>query len=152
MAGDISQSKTISDLLEAIKATYGVDVPAIGSDLPLPMLWQKSITVTEGVSPAPLYTATASISDAFPFNFAATLPNPEFNVNLKIDVFETVPKSQATRGIKVTVFPVKKSSEHPNGVIVKRGLSFVDKKGNPVEDSSSDRIPAESVVPPEAVV
>lgn len=152
MAGKISESKTIPDLLEVVRAT-GIEVPAIARDPPLPGFWQKKITVVEGLSPAPRYTATAVISDEFPFNFAASLENPQLKVNLTIDVFETVPQLQENRGIRATVFPVPRSDEHPNGVIVKRGLTFVDTAGNPVEDSlSTQKIPDESRVPIEAVI
>jgi hypothetical protein len=114
-------------------------------------LWQKSITVTEGVAPAPRFSAIAAISNEFPFNFADSLPAPKLGVNLKIDIVETALPSQAASGVKATVFLVPRSEQHPNGVMVKRGMTFLDSAGNPVTDHvSSQRIPDESVVPAEA--
>ncbi len=152
MAGDVSNSKNIPDLLKAIKETYGIEVPDIGIYHPLFRLWQIIITVMRGAPPKPLYSASGSITDEFPFNFAKALsPSVNLQADLTIDVFETAPESLNTRGIKVTVFPVPLSEKHPNGVIVKRGLTFVDKAGNLVKDNlSTEKISDESVIPAEA--
>ncbi|NEO15780.1 MULTISPECIES: hypothetical protein [unclassified Moorena] len=161
----------IPTFMEEVQTTYSIteELPITLSDNhPLSDMWAKPITVTEGTSPDPCYTATGSINDEFPFNFAKDFPfdikdfsfltnqdvAPELAMKLKIDVFQPIPEPEDRRGIKVTVFSVPQSDDYPNGVIVKKGLTFVDANGNPVADDnlSTTKIPEESVVPPEADV
>ena len=164
------QINDIPTFMEEVEKIYSIEVPInLSESHPLYDIWGKPITVTEGTSPDPCYTATGSINDEFPFNFAKDFPidfekdftfltnknfAPELAVNLKIDVFKPAPQPENTRGIKVTVFPVPQSDDYPNGVIVKKGLTFVDENGNPVADDnlSTTKIPEESIVPLEAEV
>lgn len=164
------QINTIPTFLEEVNKAYGIEVLTnLPENHAIANLWGKVVTVTEGTNPDPCYTATGSINDEFPFNFAQDITidfakdfpfltnqnfPPELGINLKIDVFQPAPQIQDRRGIKVTVFPVAKSDKYPNGIIVKKGLNFVDSNGNPVADDNLDttKIPEESVVPPEAQV
>ncbi|NEO82345.1 hypothetical protein [Moorena sp. SIO4G3] len=168
---DYQNINNIPTFMEEVKTTYSIteELPINLSDNhPLSDMWAKSITVTEGTSPDPCYTATGSINDQFPFNFAEDFPfdskdfsfltnqdvAPELAMKLKIDVFQPIPEPEDRRGIKVTVFSVPQSDDYPNGVIVKKGLTFVDENGNTVTDDnlSTTKIPEESVVPTEADV
>ena len=166
---DYAQINDIPTFMEEVQNTYSIEVPInLAKNHPLSNLWGKAITVGEGTPPDPCYTATGSINDEFPFNFAQdfpfdikdfsflTDPNvvPELAMKLKIDLFQPVPTPEDRRGIKVTVFPVSQSDNNPNGIIVKGGLTFVDANGNPVADDnlSTPKIPEESIVPPEAQV
>jgi hypothetical protein len=137
---------TIPDLMTAIADTFDVEVPIdLVPNHPLFAIWEQTIAVTPGTSPDPRYTATGNITDIFPFDFAQSAEKPP-EMNLKIDVFQPPPPTVNTRGLKVTVFPVAKSDEHPHGVIVKRGFGeVVDAAGNLVAEDPS-------VVPPEAAV
>lgn len=141
MTEEISKSKTIPAFLEAVKAAYGIEVPTIVEDSPLWGIWKIPIAVAEGSLPEANYTATGSIRSEFPFSAVAS-PQPDLKVEAKIDVFEALPKTLNTSGIKATVFQVPISPAHPNGVIVKKGLTFVNQDGT--------LIPEESIVPPEA--
>jgi len=143
MAGDITDSKTIPGLMDAIKETYSIEVPIIPTASPLSALWDTPITVTEGSLPEPNYTAAGSIVDEFPFSFIKVIsPQLALAANLNITVFEAPPPEINTRGLKATVFQVPISETNPSGVIVKRGVTFVDQGGV--------RVPEESVVPNEA--
>ena len=145
---------TIPDLMTAIAHTFEVEVPQpLVPEHPLFAMWAKTITVTSGTPPEPRYAATGNITDIFPFDFAQAAEKQPV-LNLKIEVFKPVPPPINSRGIKVTVFPVPQSAEHPNGVIVKRGVAFVDAAGNPVLEThlSTSKFPAVAVVPPEAKV
>lgn len=106
-----TQIDDVPEFMQAVKDTYGVDIPInLASDHPLSNLWSKAITVVAGTSPNPIYTATGSITDEFPFNFAKDA-NPSLAMNLKIDVFQPPPQMQSRRGLKVTVFHVPDSTD-----------------------------------------
>ena len=143
MSEEIRNSTKIPELLNAVQDVYGITIPDVSTESPLSEIWNMPIAVTEGSPPEPDFTATGSISDTFPFDFVQVIsPPPSVDANLKITVFESAPPEINPRGIKSTVFPVPISPVHPNGVIVKNGLTFIDQAGVSV--------PAESVVPIEA--
>jgi hypothetical protein len=160
------QIDSIPELMEQVKNVYGIDVPVdLPENHPLSSIWETPIAVTEHTSPNLRYIAEGSITDEFPFNFAESFsfkkadfkflspqaPDPKLEMNLRIDVLTSAPQSQDRRGIKVTVFSVPQSEEHPNGVIVKEGMTFVNEDGNPIDDDiSTEKLADESVIPPEA--
>jgi hypothetical protein len=134
---NVNAISTIPAFMAAIQETYTIEVPTdVEAHHPLYNLWKKTIQIQAGTSPALRYRATGEISSEFPFNFAAgitpkpkdfefpdgTITAPRLAVKLAIDVLRPAPTTLNSRGIKVTVTHVPKTTKNPNGVIVNNGL------------------------------
>lgn len=108
---DYEQIKDIPSFMESVSKTYNLEIPInLDSSHPLSDIWDKSITVTEGTSPEPRYSATGEITEEFPFNFAQSSQLKPV-MNLKINLFQPPPNLTSLRGVKVTVFHVPNSTD-----------------------------------------
>lgn len=115
---DYQNINRIPQFMQAVTDTYGVDVPInLDSNHPLFDIWGKNIGVTEAASPEPCYTATGSIDDEFPFNFAQSAQLKP-TMNLRIEVFKPAPEFQSLRGVKVTIFHLPNPIDNSTDVIV----------------------------------
>ena len=108
---DYQQIKDIPTFMESVSKAYNLEVPLnLDSSHPLSDIWNKPITVTEGTSPDPRYSATGEITEEFPFNFSQSSQLQPV-MNLKIELFQPPPNSTSLRGVKVTVFHVPNSTD-----------------------------------------
>lgn len=127
---DYQNINDIPEFMQAVQDTYGVDVPInLDSNHPLSNIWGKSINVTEAESPGPGYTATGSINNEFPFNFAQSAQLKPA-MNLKIEVFQPAPESPSLRGVKVTIFHLPNPLDNSTDVIVSYDQKIPPEIGN----------------------